>query len=83
MFCPYQLSEDGIETQFATNHIGWCAIIKRVYSTFKENMFFIVSYLKSYLFLESLIMDVEAICSLLNRSLSFNKLTTEQNEANG
>uniref|UniRef100_A0A7C9B239 Protochlorophyllide reductase n=1 Tax=Opuntia streptacantha TaxID=393608 RepID=A0A7C9B239_OPUST len=22
MFCPYQLSEDGIETQFATNHIG-------------------------------------------------------------
>ncbi|XP_078429236.1 short-chain dehydrogenase TIC 32 B, chloroplastic-like [Wolffia australiana] len=22
MFCPYQLSEDGIEMQFATNHIG-------------------------------------------------------------
>ncbi|KAK2991321.1 hypothetical protein RJ640_014465 [Escallonia rubra] len=22
MFCPYQLSEDGIEVQFATNHIG-------------------------------------------------------------
>ncbi|PIA38998.1 hypothetical protein AQUCO_02700287v1 [Aquilegia coerulea] len=22
MFCPYQLSEDGIETQFATNHLG-------------------------------------------------------------
>lgn len=22
MFCPYQLSEDGIEMQFATNHLG-------------------------------------------------------------
>ncbi|GAY45137.1 hypothetical protein CUMW_087190 [Citrus unshiu] len=22
MFCPYQISEDGIEMQFATNHIG-------------------------------------------------------------
>ena len=22
MFCPYQLSDDGIELQFATNHIG-------------------------------------------------------------
>lgn len=22
MFCPFQLSEDSIETQFATNHIG-------------------------------------------------------------
>ncbi|KAL0665254.1 hypothetical protein Bca4012_102092 [Brassica carinata] len=23
MFCPFQLTEDGIESQFATNHIGW------------------------------------------------------------
>ncbi|MFS7900998.1 putative very-long-chain 3-oxoacyl-CoA reductase [Helianthus anomalus] len=22
MFCPYQLSQDGIEMQFATNHLG-------------------------------------------------------------
>lgn len=22
MFCPFQLSEDGIEMQFATNHLG-------------------------------------------------------------
>lgn len=22
MYCPFQLSEDGIEMQFATNHIG-------------------------------------------------------------
>lgn len=22
MFCPFQLTEDGIESQFATNHIG-------------------------------------------------------------
>ncbi|KAJ8547807.1 hypothetical protein K7X08_021043 [Anisodus acutangulus] len=24
IFCPFQLSEDGIEIQFATNHIGHC-----------------------------------------------------------
>lgn len=22
MFCPYQLSEDGYEMQFSTNHLG-------------------------------------------------------------
>lgn len=28
MFCPYQLSEDGIEMQFATNHLGENAKLK-------------------------------------------------------
>ncbi|CAI0471776.1 unnamed protein product [Linum tenue] len=27
MFCPYQQSEDGIEMQFATNHLGTSTLL--------------------------------------------------------
>ncbi|KAF8395093.1 hypothetical protein HHK36_019033 [Tetracentron sinense] len=33
MFCPYQLSEDGIEMQFATNHLGGCIQSSLVWDT--------------------------------------------------
>ncbi|XP_012074899.1 short-chain dehydrogenase TIC 32 B, chloroplastic isoform X1 [Jatropha curcas] len=36
MFCPYQLSEDGIEMQFATNHIGHFLLTNLVLDKMKE-----------------------------------------------
>ena len=38
MFCPYQLSEDGIELQFATNHIGKSYIYKKVKETWFQKL---------------------------------------------
>ncbi|XP_010553028.1 PREDICTED: short-chain dehydrogenase TIC 32, chloroplastic-like [Tarenaya hassleriana] len=41
MFCPYQLSQDGIELQFATNHIGHFLLtnllLERMKKTVKES----------------------------------------------
>ena len=39
MFCPYQLSEDGIELQFATNHICNCPFSMSIYKV-KKLFFF-------------------------------------------
>ncbi|CAB85991.1 putative protein [Arabidopsis thaliana] len=36
MFCPYQLSEDGIELQFATNHIGHFLLTNLLLDTMKN-----------------------------------------------
>ncbi|XP_058209065.1 short-chain dehydrogenase TIC 32 B, chloroplastic-like [Rhododendron vialii] len=36
MFCPYQLSEDGIEMQFATNHLGHFLLTNLVLDKMKE-----------------------------------------------
>ncbi|CAH2074445.1 unnamed protein product [Thlaspi arvense] len=36
MFCPYQLSEDGIELQFATNHIGHFLLTNLLLDTMKS-----------------------------------------------
>ncbi|XP_074286003.1 short-chain dehydrogenase TIC 32 B, chloroplastic-like [Silene latifolia] len=36
MFCPYQLSEDGIELQFATNHIGHFLLTNLLLDKMKE-----------------------------------------------
>ncbi|OAY43552.1 short-chain dehydrogenase TIC 32 B, chloroplastic [Manihot esculenta] len=36
MFCPYQLSEDGIEMQFATNHIGHFLLTNLLLDKMKE-----------------------------------------------
>ncbi|EEF31050.1 short-chain dehydrogenase TIC 32 B, chloroplastic [Ricinus communis] len=36
MFCPYQLSEDGIEIQFATNHIGHFLLTNLLLEKMKE-----------------------------------------------
>ncbi|CAA3024718.1 Hypothetical predicted protein [Olea europaea subsp. europaea] len=36
MFCPYQLSEDGIEMQFATNHIGHFYLTSLLLDKMKE-----------------------------------------------
>ncbi|CAN8237492.1 unnamed protein product [Cochlearia groenlandica] len=36
MFCPYQLSEDGIELQFATNHIGHFLLTNLLLETMKN-----------------------------------------------
>lgn len=35
MFCPYQISEDGIEMQFATNHIGHFLLTNLLLETMK------------------------------------------------
>lgn len=42
MFCPYQLSEDGIELQFATNHIGNCPFSMSIYKVMK--LFWSISF---------------------------------------
>lgn len=36
MFCPYQLSEDGIELQFATNHLGHFLLTNLLLEKMKE-----------------------------------------------
>lgn len=36
MFCPYQVSEDGIEMQFATNHIGHFLLTNLLLDTMKR-----------------------------------------------
>lgn len=36
MFCPYQLSEDGIEIQFATNHLGHFLLTNLLLDKMKE-----------------------------------------------
>ncbi|XP_020102334.1 short-chain dehydrogenase TIC 32, chloroplastic isoform X1 [Ananas comosus] len=36
MFCPYQLSEDGIEMQFATNHLGHFSLTNLLLEKMKE-----------------------------------------------
>ncbi|CAN0881533.1 Short-chain dehydrogenase TIC 32 B, chloroplastic [Linum grandiflorum] len=36
MFCPYQLSEDGIEMQFATNHLGHFLLTNLLMEKMKE-----------------------------------------------
>lgn len=36
MFCPYQLSEDGIESQFATNHLGHFVLTNLLLGKMKE-----------------------------------------------
>lgn len=36
MFCPYQISEDGIEMQFATNHIGHFLLTNLLLETMKR-----------------------------------------------
>ncbi|KAJ8753968.1 hypothetical protein K2173_001866 [Erythroxylum novogranatense] len=36
MFCPYQLSEDGIEMQFATNHLGHFLLTNLLLDKMKE-----------------------------------------------
>ncbi|KAL3628611.1 hypothetical protein CASFOL_027657 [Castilleja foliolosa] len=36
MFCPYQLSEDGVEIQFATNHLGHFYLTNLLLYTMKE-----------------------------------------------
>ncbi|KAK1409844.1 hypothetical protein QVD17_36373 [Tagetes erecta] len=36
MFCPYQLSQDGIEMQFATNHLGHFHLTNLLFDKMKE-----------------------------------------------
>ncbi|MFS7894752.1 putative very-long-chain 3-oxoacyl-CoA reductase [Helianthus anomalus] len=36
MFCPYQVSQDGIEMQYATNHLGHLHLTKLLLDKMKE-----------------------------------------------
>ncbi|KAJ8457852.1 hypothetical protein OPV22_030778 [Ensete ventricosum] len=59
MFCPFQLSEDGIELQFATNHLGHFLLtnllLERMKSTAKETG------------IEGRIVNLSSIAHLLHR----------------
>lgn len=39
MYCPYQLSQDGIEIHFATNHLGHFLLTSLLLETMKESAF--------------------------------------------
>lgn len=59
MFCPYQLSEDGYEMQFATNHLGKIIVILK-FNHFSCRVLFQKLFLISFIghfYLTNLLLD--------------------------